>query len=1037
MTRTGERTPPRRRAIRRPIAGGLLVVVVGGVSTLWLVRVPIATSVIDRRLAEAHVPAHYRIADLGLGRQRLVDVSVGDPARPDLTARWIELGTRIGLDGARVTAVRAGGMRLRATMIGGRLSLGSLDRLMPSSTSAGGVRLPAIDLDVEDGRLRLATGAGTVDVGLRGSGRLDGGFDGRLTVGVSGLVAGGCGIDRLSAALRLRVRAGEPEVGGPVQVAAARCGGASATDLTGWVAATLGSGLASWRGTVRTVVASVTVPGLRVTTLTGNVAFEGNAARTQGTVALASGPAVMARGGRADGLTLAGSYGVGRDWRFVGRAAASGASLPRPWLAVLAGWSRSAMGTPVGPLVARATLALAAAGRAFDASADLATDGTSVALSRAEARARSGATMAFAGGSGLATRLRTLRPVVDGTVRFAGGGLPAAVVRLAQARVGAPITGEARVEPYAAGDARVTATPVRFSADPAGRTTVDTVATLSGPLTSGRIEGLVLPIVIRRDAGGVLTIDPGCATIRFDRLALGSVRLAGARVPLCSTGAATVSTTRGRLAAGARLGPVRLAGSIGATPLSLAFDGGTVDWSRRAFSLSGVAARLGAADAATRLDVGELGGALTGDGIQGRFARAGGRIGTVPLLLSGADGTWRERGGALGVDGTMTVGDTSPRPRFEPLRAEAMTLTLEDGTILVRGRLVSPAEAVPVADVAITHDLAAGSGSADLVVPRLVFDERFQPDALTPLTFGVIADVRGTIDGRARIAWGRDGVSSTGSFHTDGTDLAAAFGPVAGIAGTIRFTDLLSLTSAPDQTVTLASVNPGIAVTDGRVVFQTLPDSRVRVTSGHWPFAGGSLDLRPTLLDFSAATTRRMTFTLTGVDAGRFLQQFDFANVSATGVFDGALPMAFDAAGGRIENGDLRVRPGGGSLAYVGELTQKDLGTWGNLAFQALRSIDYRNLSIAMNGPLDGEMVTAVRFAGISQGKGAKSNFVIRRLQRLPFVFNIQIRAPFRGLIDSAQSFYDPSRLIERNLPMLLQQQAASRSQPAESNTVP
>ena len=98
---------------------------------------------------------------------------------------------------------------------------------------------------------------------------------------------------------------------------------------------------------------------------------------------------------------------------------------------------------------------------------------------------------------------------------------------------------------------------------------------------------------------------------------------------------------------------------------------------------------------------------------------------------------------------------------------------------------------------------------------------------------------------------------------------------------------------------------------------------------------------------------------------------------------------------------------------------------WANIAFQALKSLRYQSLRVGMNGPLAGEMVTDVRFAGISQGEGAKSNFIVRRLQKLPFVFNIRIKAPFRGLLDSAQSFYDPKRLIQRNLPALLQQRAA------------
>src|SRR3546814_7588456 len=116
------------------------------------------------------------------------------------------------------------------------------------------------------------------------------------------------------------------------------------------------------------------------------------------------------------------------------------------------------------------------------------------------------------------------------------------------------------------------------------------------------------------------------------------------------------------------------------------------------------------------------------------------------------------------------------------------------------------------------------------------------------------------------------------------------------------------------------------------------------------------------------------------MDAAQFLQQFDFKNLSATGVFDGTLPMVFDEAGGRIENGHLTVREGGGSLAYVGPVSQHDLGTWGNMAFQALKALEYKSLTIAMNGPLAGEMVTEVHLAGVNQGAGTKSNFLIPRL---------------------------------------------------------
>jgi hypothetical protein len=218
-----------------------------------------------------------------------------------------------------------------------------------------------------------------------------------------------------------------------------------------------------------------------------------------------------------------------------------------------------------------------------------------------------------------------------------------------------------------------------------------------------------------------------------------------------------------------------------------------------------------------------------------------------------------------------------------------------------------------------------------------------------------------------------------------------------------------------------------------------LGPAQIRVIDARWPFAGGRLDLDPTLLDFADPGGRHLTFRLTGVDAAQFLQQFDFKNLNATGIFDGTLPMIFDASGGRIEKGELRVRPGGGTLAYIGELSDKDLGTWGNIAFQALKSLRYRSLDLTLNGPLAGEVITEAHFAGVSQGEGAKSNFLVRRLQRLPFVFNVQIKAPFRSLLDQAQGFYDPTILIRRKLPELIKQQngATAPVQPPASETKP
>ena len=63
---------------------------------------------------------------------------------------------------------------------------------------------------------------------------------------------------------------------------------------------------------------------------------------------------------------------------------------------------------------------------------------------------------------------------------------------------------------------------------------------------------------------------------------------------------------------------------------------------------------------------------------------------------------------------------------------------------------------------------------------------------------------------------------------------------------------------------------------------------------------------------------------------------------------------------------------------------------------------------------------TRVRFDGVSQGEGASSNFITRRLAALPLQFRVNIRAPFYQLITSLKSLYDPAAVRDpRSLGLL------------------
>jgi len=385
----------------------------------------------------------------------------------------------------------------------------------------------------------------------------------------------------------------------------------------------------------------------------------------------------------------------------------------------------------------------------------------------------------------------------------------------------------------------------------------------------------------------------------------------------------------------------------------------------------------------------------------------------VKLDVLGASGSWRYADGRLVLDdGSFTLSDRAEPIRFEPLVARGASLSLADNVIVAEALLREPTTDRAVNTVALRHDLATGRGHADLVVAGLTFDEGFQPTLLTPNAFGVVANVAGTVRGTGRIDWTEEAITSTGRFSSESLDFAAAFGPVKGASGTIEFTDLLGLTTAPNQRLRVASINPGIEVADGEIGIELRGGEVLAFTGGSWPFMGGTLTMRPAELRIGAAEERRYVLEIEGFDASRFVEYMELGNFSARGIFDGTVPIVFDAAGnGRVVGGLLVSRPPGGNVSYVGELTYEDLGTMANMAFAALRSLDFKHMRVAMDGELTGEIVTRMRFDGVSQGEGAERNIATRAIAGLPIRFDVNLRAPFYSLIGSIRAMYDPAAI--------------------------
>lgn len=1011
-----ETASPRRRRWA-VVLGVVVLALLAALAAAWLSRERIADNYLGSQLRGMGLPATYEIEEIGPSRQVLRNIVIGDPQRPDLTIERAEaqIRYRLGFPAiGRITVVRP---RLYGSHRDSKLSFGSLDRVIFAPTEPQQpFRLPDLDLRVVDGRALLDSDLGAVGLKLEGAGRLRGGFAGTVAAIAPDLQLADCGLARASLYGALTVSGEKPRFVGPLRLAEVRCAnGASLARAAVRLDATIDRRLDGGEASVTLDTGAAAAAGAKVAALTGTgrLTYRRQAltARYQVRAENALAASLVATALQLEGAVRT-QNGLGRV-ELDGSLAGEGLALGQGFDASLASAERAGAGSLVAPILGqiRAALRRETPGSRLSATylARSGPQGLSLTVPQASLQGGSGATLLalsrfqLSSGGGRTPRL-------SGNLATGGPGLPRISGRMERPTGGSAVL-RLTMADYRAGPARLAVPQLVVAQAPGGALGFSGRAVLSGPLPGGAASNLAVPIDGNWSSAGGLAVWRRCTEIGFDRLALANLTIERRSMTLCpQPGGAIVRSGPGglRIAAGATR--LDLAGRLGTTPIRIA--SGPVGFAMPgALSARSVEVSLGAEPSRFRLSnlTARIGKDIAA-GILGRFEGTDVRLAAVPLDLLGAQGSWRYANGVLSIsDGTFRVTDRETLARFEPLAASRGTLTLINNVIQANASLAEHASGREVLTATVRHDLGSGRGRADLAVAGITFDPKLQPVALTKLALGVVANVAGSVRGDGQIDWTPAGQTSTGRFTTDGLDFAAVFGPVKGASGTIVFTDLLGLVTAPDQRLRIASINPGIEATDGELRYELRAGSQVAVLGARWPFLDGTLTLDPTTMNLGIDEVRRYTLRVEGIEAAKFVERLDLGNITATGKFDGALPLVFDQNGGRIEGGALASRPPGGTVSYVGALSYQDLSTMANFAFETLKSLNYRNMKIGMDGALAGEIVTRVRFAGVSQGEGTKQNFLTRRVAKLPIQFNVNIRASFIELVGVVKSTYDPA----------------------------
>ncbi len=990
---------------------------VGGTAWAWVTREDIAYDIIAGELNNRGIEAEYKVEQISAYRQVLTDIVIGDPDRPDVTIERVEIITqpRLGLPG--VQEVRLVRPRVFGRIADGQLSLGSLDKLLYTGGDEP-FALPDLALSIDDGRALIESDYGRLGAKLRGSGNLADGFTGELAVVAPTLALADCSAQEASLFGAVSIEGGKPHFAGPLRFDSLACGetvklanGGVELDLLA------ASDLATVSGRAGIATGAGQAPGASTAALKGNSSFSWREGLLTADYRLEARDLATSEGRfakfEADGLVRA------RDnfARFEGEGTIEGTGLQpgvRPGR-LLADAQRSAEGTLLAPLIEQANGALASELRGARLLADFSFRQTAERLSlvvpQAELRGRSGDIVLGLSRAQFALEGEGL-PRFDGNFLTGGAGLPRISGRMEQAP-GEPLSLRLSMADYVAGDARLAIPALRMTQGRDGAISFAGRVFASGAVPGGSVRGAEVPLDGTYSSDGTIALWRGCQTFKVEALEVGNLAFGRERIELCPQGQQPLLRYGAQgLRFAASTAPLDFRARMGGAPLHLATGALAVSWPGT-LSTSAALVELGEGEDVVRLTLGQLDARLEQDFIGGTFAEAAPYLPAVPLDISQGSGTWRYTDGVLSLsDVAFRLEDRAAPDRFEPLTAQSAELSLEDGVICARALLREPDSKVAVTRVALAHDLATGAGHADLAVDGITFDSKFQPQNLSRLALGVVANVSGTVTGTGRIDWNADGVTSSGRFASDSLDLAAAFGPVKHARGEIVFTDLLGMTTAPNQTIKVGTINPGIEIYDGELRYQLTNGERLDIGGGQWPLLGGTLTLRPLTMNIGQTESRTYTVVIDGLEASRFIERLELNNLAATGTFDGVIPIVFDEDGnGFLEGGVLTSRAPGGNLAYVGQLTYEDLSFMGNLAFQTLRDLRFDDAEILLDGPLAGELVTRVRFEGIGQGEAAQKNIISRTIARLPLELRLNIRAPFYKLISSTRSLYDPSSL--------------------------
>jgi hypothetical protein len=262
------------------------------------------------------------------------------------------------------------------------------------------------------------------------------------------------------------------------------------------------------------------------------------------------------------------------------------------------------------------------------------------------------------------------------------------------------------------------------------------------------------------------------------------------------------------------------------------------------------------------------------------------------------------------ISGRVT--DRAPQPRFHALQIDGSAQLAGDAfTSTLNGRI----GAFSIGRADIRQDLAAARGEAVIDTGVLTFAEGgLQPLALSPLAAAVGSPATGTARFQGAFAWTAEGVTSHGAVEIPRMDFVSPAGPVKGLSGTIVFTSLAPLATAPGQSLKIESVAGVAPLSDIDASF-VIENETLKLGAAQATVGGGKVRLEDVEVPLAPNAQIRGVLDLDGVQLHDIVEASPFGDkVDLTARVSGRVPF-------EILNGQVRVRQGAVRAVEPGRLS--------------------------------------------------------------------------------------------------------------------